>query len=464
MQAVGVLRVRGGLVDSYGDVLTAAALETISALAPFDADRRQLMRRGSSAARAASASASGSRSCPRTRRSAAPTSWSATRAPAASTAARSRRPAAAVDSGHRPGGAAARALGREHPQRRLRAAVGRRRLDVRRRRRARPGRQHVARQPAQPEAGHSTRADVFLTVAEQVAGEMNAWAHGFLGRPIIARLARAARLHDADLPRRAACTSTTGTSALGDGAASRRRSSTPRSTSRQSRSVLRADGRVSVVLYLPKIQTAEEAALWNDMLSRSSAISVCRAARSRPTCWSSSSKRRFQLMEIRAALGPHFVGFNTGRWDYINSVADAMAWDPDVRQPEHRRHHHDLRLHARLRGPRAPRRQHAGPARAATRCGRAAWSRTSRSDRRPACRRAWRARSPAPSASSARAPAASGSRTGRWSTSSGRCGRRPARPISSGRAFPRLTYTQADADGADRARSRRRARSAARAI
>ena len=28
----------------------------------------------------------------------------------------------------------------------------------------------------------------------------------------------------------------------------------------------------------------------------------------------------FQLMEIRAALGKHFVGFNTGRWDYINSV------------------------------------------------------------------------------------------------------------------------------------------------
>ena len=28
----------------------------------------------------------------------------------------------------------------------------------------------------------------------------------------------------------------------------------------------------------------------------------------------------------RAALGKHFIGFNTGRWDYINSVADAMAW------------------------------------------------------------------------------------------------------------------------------------------
>jgi malate synthase len=41
----------------------------------------------------------------------------------------------------------------------------------------------------------------------------------------------------------------------------------------------------------------------------------------------------FQLMEIRAALGPHFVGFNTGRWDYINSVSDAMAWDPSFVNP-----------------------------------------------------------------------------------------------------------------------------------
>src|SRR5690606_1934780 len=41
----------------------------------------------------------------------------------------------------------------------------------------------------------------------------------------------------------------------------------------------------------------------------------------------------FQLMEIRAALGRHFVGFNTGRWDYINSVADAMAWDADFVNP-----------------------------------------------------------------------------------------------------------------------------------
>ena len=31
--------------------------------------------------------------------------------------------------------------------------------------------------------------------------------------------------------------------------------------------------------------------------------------------------------------GPHFVGFNTGRWDYINSVSDAASWDPAVVNP-----------------------------------------------------------------------------------------------------------------------------------
>ena len=38
-------------------------------------------------------------------------------------------------------------------------------------------------------------------------------------------------------------------------------------------------------------------------------------------------------MEIRAALGKHFVGYNTGRWDYINSVADAMTWNPQFIDP-----------------------------------------------------------------------------------------------------------------------------------
>ena len=44
MEAVGALRVRKGVLESYTDVLTAAALKGSSGIAPFDADRRALMR------------------------------------------------------------------------------------------------------------------------------------------------------------------------------------------------------------------------------------------------------------------------------------------------------------------------------------------------------------------------------------------------------------------------------------
>ena len=95
---------------------------------------------------------------------------------------------------------------------------------------------------------------------------------------------------------------------------------------------LRTSG-ASLALYLPKIQTAEEAALWNDILSALEqhlglpvgAIKVYVLVEQIEAC--------FQLMEIRAALGKHFVGFNTGRWDYINSVSDAMAWDREFVNP-----------------------------------------------------------------------------------------------------------------------------------
>ena len=175
------------------------------------------------------------------------------------------------------------------------------------------------------------RDPVFMKVAEQVAGEMNQWAQGFFGRPIIddwkkqldftTKIFRARGLHLDDRHVRHA--GGAGFSASIVDAAlyvvnNHRR--------------LREAG-ASLVLYLPKIQTAEEAALWNDILAAleqhlglpDGAIKVYVLVEQVEAC--------FQLMEIRAALGKHFVGFNTGRWDYINSVADAMAWDPDFVNP-----------------------------------------------------------------------------------------------------------------------------------
>lgn len=93
------------------------------------------------------------------------------------------------------------------------------------------------------------------------------------------------------------------------------------------------DAGASIVLYLPKIQTAEEAALWNDMLSAPEEHLNLAVGTIKVYVLVEQLDATFQLMEIRAALGRDFVGYNTGRWDYINSVADAMAWDTSFINP-----------------------------------------------------------------------------------------------------------------------------------
>jgi len=173
--------------------------------------------------------------------------------------------------------------------------------------------------------------DPFPRVAEDVAGEMNEWARGFLGRSIIAdwraqldfttRIFRPRGLHLDD--RHVRDRDGTGFSAsIADAA----------TYVVANHDVLRAAGR-SLVLYLPKIQTAEEAALWHEILGALEAHLGIAAGAIKTYVLVEQLEASYQLMEIRAALGGRFVGFNTGRWDYINSVADAMAWDPEFANP-----------------------------------------------------------------------------------------------------------------------------------
>jgi malate synthase len=169
------------------------------------------------------------------------------------------------------------------------------------------------------------RDPVFTKVAERVAGEMNAWAQGFFGHRIIkdwreqldftTKMFRARGLHLDDRHVRHA------------GGAGFSASIVDAVLYVVNNHRRLDEAGASLVLYLPKIQTAEEAALWSDILAAleehlglaEGAIKVYVLIEQVEAC--------FQLMEIRAALGKHFVGFNTGRWDYINSVSDAMAWD-----------------------------------------------------------------------------------------------------------------------------------------
>ena len=175
------------------------------------------------------------------------------------------------------------------------------------------------------------RDPVFLRVAEKRAAEMNEWAQGFFGHPIIADW------------RRQLDFTTTIFRARGlhlDDRHVRERDGAGFSASIvdlvlyvvNNHQRLRDSG-ASIVLYLPKIQTAEEAALWNDLLAALEHHLGLAAGTIKAYVLVEQIEAVFQLMEIRAALGRHFVGFNTGRWDYINSVADALAWDRGFLNP-----------------------------------------------------------------------------------------------------------------------------------
>jgi malate synthase len=175
------------------------------------------------------------------------------------------------------------------------------------------------------------RDALFQSVAEQVAGEMNAWARAFLGRPIIedwrrqleftTKIFRARGLHLDDRHVR---------HKDGAGFSASIVDAVLYVVSNHER--LRGDG-ASLVLYLPKIQTAEEAAFWNDILSALEGHLGLPVGTIKVYVLVEQVEASFQLMEIRAALAPRFVGFNTGRWDYINSVSDAAHWDPAFVNP-----------------------------------------------------------------------------------------------------------------------------------
>ena len=172
---------------------------------------------------------------------------------------------------------------------------------------------------------------IFMKATEQVAEEMNRWSLGFFGRKIIqdwkkqldftTKIFRARGLHLDDRHIR-------DHNGLAFSASIVDLTLYVVNNYQQ----LQKAGS-SIVLYLPKIQTGEEAALWNEILSALEEHLNLPIGTIKVYVLVEQLEATFQLMEIRAALGSHFVGFNTGRWDYINSVADAMAWDREFVNP-----------------------------------------------------------------------------------------------------------------------------------
>ncbi len=163
----------------------------------------------------------------------------------------------------------------------------------------------------------------FLEVAEKVSSQMNQWSEDFFGEPKIkdwknqlsftTKIFRARGLHLDDRH----------ISAPDGGGFAASIADLVLYVVNNHRALQEAGA--PVVLYLPKIQTAEEAALWDRMISALESHLGIKEGTVRTYVLVEQLEATYQLMEIRAALGLHFVGFNTGRWDYINSVSDAMA-------------------------------------------------------------------------------------------------------------------------------------------
>ena len=215
-------------------------------------------------------------------------------------------------------------------------------------------------------------------VAEQVAAEMNAWAEGFFGRPDDSRLADAARLHDPHLPgARAASRRSPGPSPRRGRLlrVHRRR----RALHRQQPRGAAARGRVGGALSAQDPDRRGSGVLARPCCRRSRRTWASPVGTVKTYVLVEQIEACFQLMEIRAALGAALRRLQYRALGLHQQRLGRAGVGRGLRQPEHRRDDDDLRLHAQLRGSRSARGEHARSARPDACCGRAAWSRTSRS-------------------------------------------------------------------------------------
>ena len=84
-----------------------------------------------------------------------------------------------------------------------------------------------------------------------------------------------------------------------------------------------------IYFYLPKLESAEEAALWRDFFAVSQAsLPFLRDAVIRAIILIESLPAAFQMEEMLYALGPYAAGLNAARWDFKASIFEYVMADP----------------------------------------------------------------------------------------------------------------------------------------
>jgi len=87
-------------------------------------------------------------------------------------------------------------------------------------------------------------------------------------------------------------------------------------------------------LYLPKLESHEEARLWNDAFELAQDWVGIPRGSVRATVLIETILAAFEMEEILHALGPHATALNAGRWDYIFSVIKKFRAHEDSVLPD----------------------------------------------------------------------------------------------------------------------------------
>ncbi len=87
-------------------------------------------------------------------------------------------------------------------------------------------------------------------------------------------------------------------------------------------------------LYLPKLESHQEAHLWNEVfIHAQGALGIPRGT-IRATVLIETILAAFEMDEILYELREHAAGLNAGRWDYLFSAIKKFRTDPDIASPD----------------------------------------------------------------------------------------------------------------------------------